>query len=104
MKPTSFLAILSLITIQALVFSACGPTEKEQQPIATTDTPLTLSVDMPCDGCIAKVKGKLGQVEGLKIIDIQRGKQDNLRLAYKADKTSPEAIKKALSEIGKPAH
>lgn len=101
MKPISFIAILSLIATQALVFSACSSEEEQNQQSISRAQSLTLSVDLPCDRCIAHVKGKLHQMAGLKIVAIERGQKDNLRLLYEADKTSPEAIKKALAEIGK---
>ncbi len=103
MKPNTFLAILSLIATQALVFSACGEEREPAQEVARHDTPLTLSLSLTCEACPARVKGALQKVPGVKVIGYDMGKDGKLFLAYDAKKTNPEAIKKVLADIGKPA-
>jgi copper chaperone CopZ len=98
-----YLAILTLISTQALVFSACAPYQDEPAPVESTSSErVILSVDnLPCDPCLIKLHGKLRAMKGIESAKAKLGNQDNLEVIYNPKLISLEQIKQAVRDLGK---
>lgn len=88
---------------QALVImgllSVCGFTtaaQKEQQPAAGKTATLKVS-GMSCGACAARVEKAAKEIDGVKAAKVDQPK-GIAEITYDAEKTTPEAIAKAISK------
>ncbi len=59
----------------------------------------TFEVDLHCDACVKKVQSNIAYEKGVKDLNISLEKKE-VTVTYRADKTSPDALKKAFEKLG----
>lgn len=59
----------------------------------------TFEVDLHCDACVKKVQSNIAYEKGVKDLNISLENKE-VTVTYRADKTSPDALKKAFEKLG----
>ncbi len=104
MKSLFSLAILTLISSQALVFSACAPDQEDRKVVENpSDETVTLSVSgMTCINCKRTLEIALMKKEGVSSVTANHlAPSDNMKVTYDPKKITVEKIKEAIREFKK---
>jgi len=84
--------ILIAMILAFVSFTSMAQSKKENK---TT----TFEVDLHCDACVKKVQSNIAFEKGVKDLNISLENKE-VTVTYRADKTSPDALKKAFEKLG----
>lgn len=96
--PIVFMMVFGAVQVNAQVSTKAGASVKGSKANALTET-LVIATSAQCDMCRMRIEGRFNDAKGVRsaTLDIRSKK---LTIKYNPEKTNPEELKKALTDLG----